>query len=262
METVFRALSDPHRRLLLDRLFERDGQTLSELETQLPQMTRFGVMKHLRVLEAAGLVTTRRLGREKLHYLNPVPIRLVLDRWISKYAEPWVEAMTGLKAELEGTKMTGPKHVYVLYIRTTPEKLWQAITSTAFTKQYFGLNVESDWKAGSSYRYTFPNGNLAHFGTLLEVNPPRRLVQTFEHESSEQYGGGPDDRSRVTWEIEHKGDVCKLTLIHDGWQRESKSYQSAGEGWPKILSGLKTLLETGERLPIGAGAEPPKAATR
>ena len=262
VERVFKALSDRHRRLLLDRLFERDGQTLSELDAQLPRMTRFGVMKHLRVLEAAGLVTTQRSGREKLHFLNPVPIRLVLDRWISKYAQPWVEAMTGLKSELEGTKMAGPKHVYVLYIRTTPERLWKAITTTEFTKKYFGLSVESNWKAGSSYRYTFANGNLAHFGTLLEVDPPRRLVQTFEHEYSEQYGGGPDDRSRVTWEIEAKGDVCKLTLIHDNWQGESKSYRSAGEGWPAILSGLKTLLETGEPLAINLGAEPTKGAGR
>src|SRR5262249_7868413 len=149
VEAIFKALSDPHRRLLLDRLFERDGRTLSELEAQLPQMTRFGVMKHLRVLEEAGLVTTRRSGPQQLHYLNPVPIRVVLDRWISKYAQPWVEAMAGLKAELEGTRMPGPKHVYVVYIRTTPEKLWHAITSPESTKEYFGLKVESDWKAGS-----------------------------------------------------------------------------------------------------------------
>ena len=262
VEAVFKALSDPHRRLLLDRLFERDGQTLSELETQLPQMTRFGVMKHLRVLEAAGLVTTRRSGREKLHYLNPVPICLVLDRWISKYAQPWVEALTGLKKELEASNMSAPQHVYELYIRTTPAKLWQAITSSEFTKRYFGLDVDSDWKAGSTYRYTFADGSLAHFGTLVEVTPPRRLVQTFEHEYSERHGGGPEDRSRVTWEIERKGEVCKLTVIHDGWHGESKSYQSAGEGWPMILSGLKTLLETGEPLPLDPGAEPQSAATR
>ena len=100
MDTVFRALADPTRRSLLDRLFERDGQTLSALEQRLP-MTRFGVMKHLRVLEEAGLVTTRRRGREKLHFLNPVPIRLVHDRWVSKYAEPWVATLTGLKSQLE-----------------------------------------------------------------------------------------------------------------------------------------------------------------
>ena len=100
MDAVFKALADPTRRGLLDTLYERDGQTLTELEERLP-MTRFGVMKHLRVLEEAGLVTTRKRGREKLHFLNPVPIRLVHDRWVSKYAEPWAAALSGLKQRLE-----------------------------------------------------------------------------------------------------------------------------------------------------------------
>jgi uncharacterized protein YndB with AHSA1/START domain len=170
--------------------------------------------------------------------------------------------LDSLKSELEGTKMTGPKHVYVLHIRATSEKLWQAITSTEFTQKYFGLSVECNWKAGSSYRYTFTNGSLAHFGALLEVDPPRRLVQTFEQRHSEQHGSGPGDRSRVTWQIEPKGDVCKLVLIHDNWQRESKSHRSAGEGWPAILSGLKTLLETGEPLAISSAPESGKGAGR
>jgi DNA-binding transcriptional ArsR family regulator len=100
MDEVFRALADPTRRSLLDELFERDGQSLSELEQRLP-MTRFGVMKHLKLLEEAGLVTTRRRGREKLHFLNPVPIRLIHDRWVSKYSEPWVSALSKLKEDLE-----------------------------------------------------------------------------------------------------------------------------------------------------------------
>src|SRR3982751_4139469 len=100
MDDVFRALGDPTRRSLLDELFREDGQTLTALEARLP-MSRFGVMKHLRVLEEANLVVTRRRGREKLHFLNPVPIRLVHDRWVSKYAEPWVSGLTGLKRELE-----------------------------------------------------------------------------------------------------------------------------------------------------------------
>lgn len=100
MDEVFKALADPTRRSLLDELFERDGQTLSELEGRLP-MSRFGVMKHLKVLEEAGLVTTQRRGREKLHFLNPVPIRLVHDRWVSKYAEPWASALSELKQEIE-----------------------------------------------------------------------------------------------------------------------------------------------------------------
>jgi DNA-binding transcriptional ArsR family regulator len=100
MDEVFRALGDPTRRQLLDRLYERDGVSLNELARGVP-MTRFGVMKHLRVLEEANLVITRRRGREKLHFLNPVPIRLIHDRWVSKYAEPWVSALTGFKRELE-----------------------------------------------------------------------------------------------------------------------------------------------------------------
>ena len=100
MEAIFKALADPTRRSLLDELFARDGQTLTELEERLP-MTRFGVMKHLRVLDDAGLVTTQRRGREKLHYLNPVPIRLIYDRWVSKYAEPLAATISGIKHELE-----------------------------------------------------------------------------------------------------------------------------------------------------------------
>jgi DNA-binding transcriptional ArsR family regulator len=99
-DRVFKALADPTRRHLLDRLFERDGRSLTELETDL-EMTRFGVMKHLKVLEDAGLVTTRRLGREKLHFLNPVPIRLIHDRWIDKYTERHVSVLADLKNELE-----------------------------------------------------------------------------------------------------------------------------------------------------------------
>jgi DNA-binding transcriptional ArsR family regulator len=101
VDDVFRALADPSRRVLLDRLFDEDGQTLVALSAALPSMTRFGVMKHLDVLEAAGLVTTQKVGREKRHFLNPVPIRLVHDRWISKYAEPWVTGLVDLKHDLE-----------------------------------------------------------------------------------------------------------------------------------------------------------------
>jgi DNA-binding transcriptional ArsR family regulator len=103
MDTVFKALADPTRRSLLDELFEQDGQTLTQLEQRLP-MSRFGVMKHLKVLEDAGLVTTKRRGREKLHHLNPVPIRLIHDRWVSKYAEPWASALTELKRNIENNE--------------------------------------------------------------------------------------------------------------------------------------------------------------
>ena len=138
MDAVFKALADASRRRLLDELFARDGQTLRELEAHLPEMTRFGVMKHLRVLADAGLVSAHRSGREKLHYLNPVPIRRLFERWTSKYAEPFTRALVGLERrflESEALMSERPKHVYEVYIRTTPEELWRAITDPAFTRQ-------------------------------------------------------------------------------------------------------------------------------
>src|SRR5438034_2288539 len=131
MDDVFRALADPTRRSLLDELFNEDGQTLSALERSLP-MTRFGVMKHLKLLEEAGLVVSRRRGREKLHFLNPVPIRLIHDRWVSKYTEPWVATLSELKRRLEEKKM---EKLFEIYIKTTPERLWQAITDTEMRRK-------------------------------------------------------------------------------------------------------------------------------
>src|SRR5579859_8131626 len=148
MDDVFKALADPTRRSLLDELFREDGQTLSALERRLP-MTRFGVMKHLRQLEEAGLVVTRRRGREKLHFLNAVPIRLVHDRWVSKYAEPWVATLSELKKTIEEETM---EKVFEIYIKTTPERLWQAITDSELKRRYtFGIGVVSDWTPGSPY---------------------------------------------------------------------------------------------------------------
>ena len=123
MDEVFKALNDPSRRLLLDKLFEEDGQTLGELTEHLPQMTRFGVMNHLSVLETAGLITTRKVGRSKHHYLNPIPIRLAHDRWISKYTEPVIGAMASMKTHLEGGTRTMPEptHIYQTYIQCDPE---------------------------------------------------------------------------------------------------------------------------------------------
>src|ERR1700678_1294166 len=147
MDEVFKALADPTRRKLLADLIKADGQTLSALEKRLP-MTRFGVMKHLKLLQKAGLVATRRQGREKLHFLNAVPIRLIHDRWVSKYAAPFAAALSELKTDLEKTM----EKVFEIYIKTTPERLWQAITDPELRAKYnFGLGVYTDWKPGSSY---------------------------------------------------------------------------------------------------------------
>jgi uncharacterized protein YndB with AHSA1/START domain len=244
MDEVFKALADPTRRSLLDELFGHDGQTLSALEQRLP-MTRFGVMKHLRVLEEAGLVTTRRRGREKLHFLNPVPIRLVHDRWVSKYAEPWAATLSELKTTLEEEAM---QKVFETYIRTTPERLWEAITDPDTRSKYtFGTRVTSDWAPGSRYEFTGPDGvEIWGEGENLEVDPPRRLAQTYSALWSDDVKA--EGESRVTWEIEPVGDsgTCRLTVVHDGL-REGGNDEIYG-GWTMILSGLKTLLETGEKL--------------
>jgi uncharacterized protein YndB with AHSA1/START domain len=242
MDAVFRALADPTRRSLLDELFRDDGQTLRALEERYP-MTRFGVMKHLRQLEEAGLVVTRRRGREKLHFLNPVPIRLVHDRWVSKYAEPWAAALSGLKTTLEGSM----EKVFEIYIRTTPERLWEAITDPEIRSKYnFGSRVASDWTPGSRFEMRHPgaSGPLGE-GENLEVDPPRRLVQSMVALWSEDVKA--EGTSRVTWEIEPIGDdSCRLTVTHDQL-REGANEELYG-GWPMILSGLKTWLETGELL--------------
>jgi uncharacterized protein YndB with AHSA1/START domain/DNA-binding transcriptional ArsR family regulator len=261
MDAVFRALADPTRRGLLDELFKLDGQTLSALEGQLP-MTRFGVMKHLRILEEAGLVTTLKRGREKLHFLNPVPIRLVHDRWVSKYAEPWAATLTGIKRQLEEETMDavdvphrvplsaspdgeGAMAVFEIYIKTTPERLWEAITDPKQRAKYsFGVETSSDWTPGSSYQAGVPGVVEIAAGENLEVDPPRRLVQTFNALWSDDVKAA--GTSRVTWEIHPVGDSCQLTVIHD--QLPEGANPELYGGWPMILSGLKTLLETGESL--------------
>ncbi len=246
MDAVFRALADPTRRRVLDELFEQDGQTLTELEQRLP-MTRFGVMKHLRVLEEAGLLISRRRGREKLHFLNAVPIRLIYDRWVSKFAEPWAATLSGLKRQLEQNEEDKcMEKVFEIYIKTTPQRLWEAITNNEMREKYwFGVGVTSDWTPGSPYQNIHPKSPVALVvGENLEVDPPRRLVQSYQAQWSEDVKR--EGFSRVIWEIVPIGDSCRLTLTHDQL-REGTSAELYG-GWPQVLSGLKTLLETGQTL--------------
>jgi len=240
-DRVFKALADATRRSLLDALFVRDGQSLTELESAL-SMTRFGVMKHLGVLEGAGLVSTRRSGREKFHFLNPVPIRLVHDRWIDKYTEPIAATLSGLKHRLERPM----EKVYEIYIRTTPERLWEAITDPAIRSKYnFGAGVHSDWVPGAPLVMGDPKVDLLlGEGQVIEADPPRRLVHTLVALWGDDVKA--EGASRVTWEIEPVGDSCHLTVTHDRL-RDGANEELFG-GWPMILSGLKTWLESGELL--------------
>jgi uncharacterized protein YndB with AHSA1/START domain/biotin operon repressor len=241
VDLVFKALADRTRRTVLDELLRHDGQTLGELTAHF-DMTRVAVAKHLQVLADAGLLVARRQGREKLHYLNPVPIRQLHDRWITQYTETWAAGLVELKRDLEDTV----EKVFEIYIATSPERLWRAITDPDVRARYsFGARVESTWAPGSPYALTAGAAGQLVEGENLEVEEPRRLVQSYRAVWDESVAAA--GTSRVTWEIEPVGtDSCRLTVIHDQLPEDAQ-VQLYG-GWPMILSGLKTWLETGLQL--------------
>ncbi len=251
-EAVFGALADPTRRRILDLLFERDGRTLVELVGEVGGPGRFGIMKHLRVLEAASLVSAVRVGREKHHYLNPVPIREIHDRWLDKFTARNAASLLALQLALETQPMTAtatpPHHVASIYIRATPEAIWRALTESEFTTQYYyGNTVESDWQPGSTYRYR-DHGELAIEGQVLESDKPTRLVTTFTacwDEAAKAEGA-----SRVTFEIEDSDvpGVSRLVVTHDELVDKPATFAQVSGGWSFIISGLKTVLETGHGL--------------
>jgi uncharacterized protein YndB with AHSA1/START domain/DNA-binding transcriptional ArsR family regulator len=268
MDEVFRALADPSRRQLLDSLNDRNGQTLRELCEGL-RMARQSVSKHLAILEAANLVTTVRRGREKLHYLNAAPINEIGERWITSYERERVEALADLKRALEEGPMDRPSFVYTTYIKTTPEQLWQALTDPAFTRRYWNASFETDWKPGSTMTWDMGGITVAHpEQVVLESEPYRRLSftwHTFTQELNDSLGLSDEvrehiaaeGRSTATFELEPVGDSVKLTVIHDGLDPDGYVKSLIGDGWPRVLSRLKTLLETGESLP--PTSEPPVA---
>src|SRR3954467_6605031 len=175
LDDAFRALADPSRRALLDSLNESNGQTLRQLCAGL-SMARQSVSKHLAVLEAANLVTTVRRGREKHHYLNAAPINEIAERWITRYEQARVNALADLKRALEDDPVDRPSFVYTTYIKTTPERLWQALTDPAFTERYWGMVFHSDWKAGSTYVLHQRGVTIADDEqVVIESDPYRRL---------------------------------------------------------------------------------------
>jgi uncharacterized protein YndB with AHSA1/START domain/DNA-binding transcriptional ArsR family regulator len=273
MDAVFRALADPGRRRLLDRLNERNGLTLTELCEGMA-MTRQSVTKHLDVLEAAELVATARRGRAKVHYLNAAPINDIADRWIHHYDRSRAEALSDLKTALEATTPMGPTNeqttfVYSTYIRATPERVWQGLTDPAFTTRYWrhpeagGVTMATDWQKGSSYDVAYEEAGLVVSDpeqVVLESDPYRRLAYTwhtfspewaalhgFAEETAASWRAEP--RSKVAFDIEETGPgVVKLTVVHDGFEPGSGVLQGVSSGWPAVLASLKTLLETGKPL--------------
>jgi uncharacterized protein YndB with AHSA1/START domain/DNA-binding transcriptional ArsR family regulator len=266
MDAVFKALADPSRRELLDRLNARNGLTLGELCDGLG-MARQSVTKHLAVLEAANVVTTARRGREKLHYLNAAPINDIADRWINRYDRARAEALADLKHALEDRTMTTTEFVYTTYIKSPPDQVWKALTEPAFTRRYWGAVLHSDWQVGSKVlweEFGLPPRDLNQ--VILESDPPRRLAytwHTFQPEHAELFGLTPERlaelqrerRSQVAFDLEPVGDTVKLTVTHDHFDPGSEMLRAISGGWPGILASLKTLLETGDVLHIDVPAQ-------
>lgn len=247
MDDLFRALGDPTRRRILDLLRERDGMTVSDLDARIA-LSRFGVMKHLAVLEEAGLVVARRDGRYKHIHLNAAPIQQIADRWIAPFVQPWASMTSALKqhVEKENEMTTQSDFVLETYIRATPERIWAALTSPEDTRAYyFGSEVHSDFRPGSPIRYMWPEDKLMLDGRVIEADPPRKLVTTFRP----HWGEGEPRETEVMFTIEPAGDAAKLTIVHKGLIAAEDGIRT---GWMKIMSGLKTLLETDKPLMLEA----------
>jgi DNA-binding transcriptional ArsR family regulator/uncharacterized protein YndB with AHSA1/START domain len=265
-DDVFRALADPTRRAILDALFTRDGQSVGALCAPFPEMTRFGVMKHLRILEEANLVATAKSGRTRLHYLNPVPIAQIAHRWISKYAAPFAEALVDLDGQLahpsalttpEGAVMDRAEHVYQIYIAASPDQVWTAITDSDWTRRYFHKTAFVEPPvAGRPYRKVLPDGRPASDGMIEEMTPPvdeqpGRFVHTWHVLYDEAMSAEP--AGRVEWLVETAGEgLTRVRLVHSGLERSPLTRENVKDGWVWVLDALKTVLETGRSLPVAS----------
>ena len=247
MDGVFKALGDRSRRVLLDTLHERSGQTLGELCLHL-DMARQSATQHVEILEAANLISSVRRGRQKVHYLNPVPLHEIQERWIDKFERPRLRALSSVKRRAEESAMTTkPEFVYVTYIEATPERVWEALTDADLTAAYWGHSNVSDWKVGSpwEHRRTDGSGVADVVGTVLESSPPRRLVVTFASASAEAEGKDP---TVVAFDIEAHEQIVRLTVTQDNFADEA-DHEASAAGWPAVFANLKSLLETGHVLP-------------
>ncbi|MEV0096817.1 metalloregulator ArsR/SmtB family transcription factor [Streptomyces sp. NPDC050738] len=252
MDAVFKALADPTRRQLLDRLRAHNGQTLGELCERL-EMARQSVTQHLDVLVRAGLVTVVRRGRERLHYLNPAPIHEIDERWISGFDRPRLQAISAIKHQAEEYAMADtapapvPTYVYVTYIRAGAEQVWRALTDADLTARYWGHHNVSDWQPGSDWEHRRADGSSAVdvVGRVLAAEPPTRLVITFEDTPDAE---APREPSVVTFLIEPHQDIVRLTVTHENLPNQ-EMFTGISAGWPAVLANLKSLLETGDVLP-------------
>lgn len=246
LDLAFKALADRTRRLLLDRLREHNGQTLGELCTPLG-MARQSATQHLDILRRANLVTVVRRGRERLHYLNPVPIHDIQRRWIAEFDRPRLRTLDAITTTAEEHAMSDiPNYAYVTYIRATADQVWHALTDADLTARYWGHSNVSTWTPGSPWEHRRVDGSgIADVaGTVLDAEPPTRLRVTFDAPDAEP-AGGP---SVVTFLVEPYQDIVRLTVTHENLADE-QARRDVSLGWPAVLANLKSLLETGNVLP-------------
>ncbi len=256
MDAIFKALNDPARRALLDSLRAKDGQSLSDLEAQL-DMTRFGVMKHLKVLEDASLIVTRKVGRFKYHYLNAIPLQEVIDRWIEPLlAKPTARAVTRLKAQLEGEMPmpaadTKPDFIMSTFINCTHDALWDALTKGDLMQEYHFASdrITGDFTDGSEVIFHTPDGGTMLKNRVIAIDPKSRIEIDFEPHWSED-----NTVSRCVYLVHQTASGMQLTVEH---YNIPEAHAGIADGWARYLSGLKTWLETGKAHrfhPEGMGA--------
>ena len=253
MEDIFKALNDPTRRALLDALRENDGQSLSDLEARL-DMTRFGVMKHLKLLEDANLITTTKKGRFKYHYLNALPLQEVIDRWIEPLlARPNARAVLNLKSKLEGRTampldITKPDLVLHTYIDCAHDALWDALTQGDLIREYHFASDQvtgNHTSPGDDVTLTAPDGSEMLGLNLISIDPKSRMEMTFRPGWS---GATP---SRCVYLIEPSIAGMKLTIEHYDLGPGS---DHVNDGWTRFMAGLKTWMETGKTRRFGPEA--------
>ncbi|MHA6325441.1 ArsR/SmtB family transcription factor [Roseivivax sp. CAU 1753] len=241
MDAIFKALNDPARRKLLDALRLKDGQTLTELEEQLDQ-SRFGVMKHLKVLEDAHLIVTRRRGRFKDHYLNVLPLQEMVDRWVHPFLTDQARGLSSLKTRLESRAMAEkPDFVMSTFIDCTHDALWDALTRGASIAEYHFAcsDVTGDYTApGDTVVCRFPNGDPLLTNRVLSIDPKTRIELEFAPS-----WGGDDTPSRCIYLLEPQSSGMKLTVEHFDIPA---SQTGIADGWARLFSGLKTYVETGK----------------
>jgi len=243
MDALFKALGDPARRALLDSLRTRGGQTLSDLEGQL-DMSRFGVMKHLKVLEEAHLITTRKVGRFKHHYLNPLPLQEAIDRWFDPFLQPQTQALSALKTHLEKTAMASlekPDLVLSTFINCSHDALWDALTRGDLIGHYHPFCAQvtgAHTVPGDDIDMHYEAGGVMLSNRVLSISPKDRIEMTF------QPGWGDNlPHSRCVYMLEPRPEGMKLTVEH---YEISEGTEGFNEGWTRFLSSLKTWLETGK----------------